>query len=151
MAQPDRFNEQYSPFSQTCLPGLVPDNVLLQKKTQELKTSKWESDHYLAFTRLSLFHFGPLDTGMMNLSDETRKNRFAAIKRLRVVWFCLMSSILTDQDVDTSRIDDLVKMFLSSCRELWSLSKEKLSGGECDEVDGADPPIPKEIELSSHA
>ena len=26
-------------------------------------------------------------------------------------------------------------MFLSSCRELWPLSKEKLSGGECDEVD----------------
>ena len=46
-----------------------------------------------------------------------------------------MSRILTDQDVDTSRINDLVKMFLSSCRELWSLSKEKLSGGECDKVD----------------
>ena len=40
----------------TCLPGLVPANVLLKKENQELKTSKWESDHYLAFTRLSLFH-----------------------------------------------------------------------------------------------
>jgi hypothetical protein len=96
---------------------------------QSMGTSKWQSDHFLSFTRLSLFHFGPLNK---DIGLSAGKTIFAAFKRVRVVWFCLMSSILADEDVDAARIDDLVKLFLTSCRDWWRAAKDKLSGGEVD-------------------
>lgn len=108
-----------------CMPMTFSNN-----NEQTMGTSKWQSDHLLSFTRLSLwFHFGHLDkdTGLL-----AGKKIFAAFKRVRVVWFCLMSSILADEDVDAARIDDLVKLFLSSCRNWWTAATDKLSGGEVD-------------------
>jgi len=96
---------------------------------QSMGTSKWQSDHFLSFTRLSLFHFGPLNK---DIGLSAGKLIFPAFKRVRVVWFCLMSSILADEDVDAARIDDLVKLFLTSCRDWWTAAKDKLSGGEVD-------------------
>ena len=86
------------------------------KDPQALGTSNWQSDHYLAYTRLSLFHFGGLD-GEISI-PEGKKALFDASKRVRVVWFCLMSSIFADNCADSSRVDDLVKLFLQSCREM---------------------------------
>ena len=85
------------------------------KDKQSLGTSSWQSDHYLAFTRLSLFHFAPLD------APDTPKDIvrvIAAFKRVRVLWFCLMASIFCEETVPSSRIDNYVKLFLSSCRIL---------------------------------
>ena len=106
------------------------------KDPQALGTSNWQSDHYLAYTRLSLFHFGRLD-GEISI-PEGKKALFAAFKRVRLVWFCLMSSILADNCADSSRVDDLVKLFLQSCREMWKLSMVKLTGDEFEEDEATD-------------
>ena len=106
------------------------------KDAQKLATANWESDHYLAFTRLSLFHFAPLDD-VKCVPDEI-KEIVVSFKRVRVLWFCLMSSILGEDTVDTHRIEDLVKLFLSSCRDMWTISKMDLTGDECAEHDNID-------------
>ena len=99
----------------------------------KLGTANWQSDHYLAFTRLSLFHFGALERKIAVPPERARV--LCAFKRLRVVWFCLISSIFSGESVCTSRIDNYVKLFLSSCRAMWLLAKEELSGGEVDDDD----------------
>ena len=97
------------------------------KKKDEIGTANWQSDHYLSFTRMSLFHFGPLDSTIEIPIDKTMV--FASFKRVRVIWFCLMASILTDKShqVDVSRIDHLTKLFLSACRHYWALTRNEVS------------------------
>ena len=51
-----------------------------------------------------------------------------------------MSCILADENVGAARIDDLVKLFLTSCRDWWMAAKDKLSGNE---VDSSDEPTRK--------
>lgn len=46
-----------------------------------------------------------------------------------------MSSILADEDVDAARIDDLVKLFLSSCRDWWGCVKDVVSEDEGEDED----------------
>ena len=58
---------------------------------QKLDTAGWRSDHYLGFTRLSLFHFGVLDRKIKVPKD--REEVILAFRRLRVVWFCLIANI----------------------------------------------------------
>ena len=106
------------------------------KENQSLGTANWKSDHYLAFTRLSLFHLGPLDT-KINLPED-KVAVFKAFKRVRVLWFCTMSSFFAEEKVSSERIDNLVKLFLSACREWWSLSSDELSGVECDDCVAVD-------------
>ena len=110
-----------------CMPMSFSDKMLMG-------TARWLSDHFLSFTRLSLFFFGSLDEHSGTLSEEKKKT-FAAFKRVRVVWFCLMSSILADEDVDAARIDDLVKLFLSSCRDWWGCVKDVVSEDEGEDED----------------
>ena len=86
------------------------------KDLQSLGTSNWQSDHYLAFTRLCLFHFAPLEG--RNVPGSMTKV-IGAFKRVFVLWFCLMSSVYGDEKVSSSKIDNYVKLFLSSCRFLW--------------------------------
>lgn len=100
------------------------------KDKQELGTANWQSDHYLAFTRLSLFHFGTLEG--MEIPEE-RKQVLQTFKRLHVVWFCLMSSVFTDDPgskVTPTRINDLVKVFLTSCNYLWQSLKHLMKEEE---------------------
>ena len=86
------------------------------KNLQSLGTSTWQSDHYLAFTRLCLFHFAPLEGRNV---PESMTEVIAAFKRVFILWFCLMSSVYGDDKVSSSKIDNYVKLFLSSCRFLW--------------------------------
>ena len=81
---------------------------------QKLDTANWKSEHYLAFTRLSLFHFGVLDRKIK--VPKEREEVILAFRRLRVVWFCLIANIFSDDSVPSARIDNYVKLFLSSCR-----------------------------------
>ena len=81
------------------------------KNLQSLGTSTWQSDHYLAFTRLCLFHFAPLEGRNV---PESMTEVIAAFKRVFILWFCLMSSVYGDEKVSSSKIDNYVKLFLSS-------------------------------------
>jgi hypothetical protein len=101
------------------------------KDKHDLGTANWRSDHYLAFTRLSLFHFGGLED--IEIPDE-RKQVLQAFKRVHVVWFCLLSCVLTDDPdskVSPTRIGDLVKLFLSSCNYLWESTRQLPDEEEC--------------------
>ena len=93
------------------------------KDKHDLGTVGWRSDHYVAFTRLSLFHFGGLNE--IDIPVE-RKIVLQAFKRVHVVWFCLVSCVLTedpDSKVSPTRIGDLVRLFLSSCTYLWQSTR----------------------------
>ncbi len=85
---------------------------------KNLGTAHWQSDHYLAFTRVSLFHFSPLDNG--DIAGNLDKHLVLAFRHMRVTWFCLISHIFTKEKVPTETINVLVTLFLSSCRRLWS-------------------------------
>jgi hypothetical protein len=106
------------------------------KDTQTLGTANWQSDHYKSFTRLSLFHLGPLDPVDGRLKPPPEMNRvLISFKRVRVIWFCLVSSIYADEKVSSNRLDNLVKLFLSACKDLWEvcpaqLGSEEVSGGD---------------------
>ena len=102
------------------------------KDQHSLGTSSWQSDHYLAFTRLSLFHFAPLDS---TDPPEAVTTVIAAFKRVRVVWFCLMASIFAEEKVSSARIDNYVKLFLSSCRTLSILSDSAILTKDAKEGD----------------
>ena len=102
------------------------------KDQHSLGTSSWQSDHYLAFTRLSLFHFAPLDS---TDPPEAVTRVIAAFKRVRVVWFCLMASIFAEEKVSSARIDNYVKLFLSSCRTLSILSDSAILTKDAKEGD----------------
>jgi len=104
------------------------------KDDRSIGTAGWQSEHYVAFTRLSLFHFGPIDEGL-DIPDA----KFEAIqqfKRVRALWFCLVLSILTFTDVPSTRINHYVKLFLSSCRRLW-----QSTGVELTDYESTDPVI----------
>ena len=47
-------------------------------------------------------------------------------KRVFVLWFCLMSSAYGDEKVSSSKIDNYVKLFLSSCRTLCVFAKNDI-------------------------
>ena len=106
--------------------------------------------YYVAFAILSLYHFAPIDGGLD--SPDEKVEGLKQFKRVPVVWFCLVSHLLTDDDVPSMRIDHYVKLFLSACRRFWQTSHDKLTGDECaDEtttVDTEDDQLGEGIQLN---
>ena len=119
-------------------------------KENNIGTAGWQSLHYVAFTRLSLYHFAPMD-GDLDSPDE-KFEVCRQFKRVRVVWFCLVSHLLTEDDIPSMRIDHYVKLFLSACRRFWLTSHDELTGDECaDEtttVDTEDDQLGEGIQLN---
>ena len=72
-----------------------------KKDDHNLGTTNWLSDHYLGFTRLSLYHFSPLG-GSINVT-EGKKKVLAASRKKRVLWFYLMSNILAKEIVPVKK------------------------------------------------
>ena len=107
---------------------------------KNLGTVNWQSDHYLAFTRVSLFHFSPLE--QIEIASNLDKHTFLAFRSMRVTWFCLISHIFAEEKVPTDTINVLVRLFLSSCRRLWivqensSSSKKPMLGDKRKATDG---------------
>ncbi len=93
----------------------------MEKKN--LGTANWQSDHYLAFTRVSLFHFSPLDNG--DITNHLDKQLILSFRSMRVTWFCFISHNFAEEEVPTETINVLVSLFLSSCRRLWILGERK--------------------------
>ena len=95
------------------------------EKQNDIGHASWQSDHCLAFTRISLFQFADID-GMFGDMCPTELNRvIASFKRMRVVWFCLVSNMFCDMAfISTNRVDHLIRMFLSCCKDFSEHSKE---------------------------
>jgi hypothetical protein len=87
-------------------------------------TANWQSDHYLAFTRVSLFHFSLLDQD--DITRNLDRQLILSFKSMRVTWFCLVSHIFAEEKVPTDTINVLVRLFLSSCRRFWILGEKNL-------------------------
>ena len=92
---------------------------------KNLGTANWQSDHYLAFTRVSLFHFSPLEKD--DIASNLDKHLVLAFRSMRVTWFCLISHIFAEEKVPTETINVLVRLFLSSCRRLWIVQENNTS------------------------
>jgi hypothetical protein len=91
----------------------------MEKKN--LGTTNWQFDHYLAFTRVSLFLFSLLDN--CDITDNLDKQLILSFRSMRVTWFCFISHIFAEEKVPTEPITVLVRLFLSSCRQSESLGK----------------------------
>ena len=101
----------------------------MEKKN--LGTANWQSDHYLAFTRVSLFHFSHLVNG--DITNHLDKQLILLFRSMRVTWFCLISHIFAEEKVQTETINVLVRLFLSSCRRLWIVGENLHSNQERDD------------------
>ena len=95
------------------------------EKQNDIGHASWQSDHCLAFTRISLFQFADID-GMFGAMCPTQLNRvIASFKCMRVVWFCLVSNMFCDMAfMSSTRVDHLIRMFLSCCKDFAEHSKE---------------------------
>ena len=97
------------------------------KESGKIGTSTWNSEHYVAFTRISLVQFSKMDTivSAVSSNDDGQDKDFLdlckAFKSVRVLWFCLMSRVFADEKVSSDIIDDYVKLFLSACTRLDEL------------------------------
>ena len=105
----------------------------MEKKN--LGTANWQSDHYLAFTRVSLFHFSCLVYG--DITNHLDKQLILSFRSMRVTWFCFISHIFAEEEVPTETINVLVRLLLSSCRRFWVLGKRKHAN---QLTDGGTPP-----------
>ena len=95
------------------------------KKHNNIGHASWQSDHCLAFTRISLFQFADID-GMFGAMCPTQLNRvIASFKHMQVIWFCLVSNMFCDMAfMSSTRVDHLIRMFLSCCKDFAEHSKE---------------------------
>ena len=91
---------------------------------KQLDTSSWQSYHHLAFTRVLLFHFSCLES--QNVPDGSRRG-IKVFKRLRVIWFCLISRLFTNIAVPPSVIGLYVKSFLFLCYRFSLLTEQSSS------------------------
>ena len=88
-------------------------------------TANWQSDHCVTFTRSSLIYFAPLDRLYAKSTDST-KRILLAFKSVRVLWFCLVSRIMTDFEVSTCEIDSYIKLFLAACKRFHDSAVERM-------------------------
>ena len=106
------------------------------KDKAKLGTATWQSEHYLAFTRMSLVHFAQLEhIPMVMGKEEKRLKIFKAFKRVRVLWLCLMSRMFGDIQVPSEEVDNYVKLFLSSCNSFENASKDLKHWDDKDKED----------------
>ena len=103
-----------------CLPMMFSGEA-----KNDIGPANWQSDHCLAFTRISLFQFADLD-GMSGLVRPSQLNRvIASFKRMRVVWFCLVSNMFCDLDyISIDFVEHLIRMFLSCCKDFSEHSSD---------------------------
>ncbi len=85
---------------------LCPSMKFTDMDNKNLGTANWQSDHYLAFTWVSLFHFSPLDKG--DIASNLDKHLVLAFRSMRVTWFCLISHIFAEEKVATETINVFV-------------------------------------------
>ncbi len=85
---------------------------------KNLATFNWQSNHYLAFTRVSLFHFSPLDKG--DIASDLDKHLVLATRSMRVTWFCLISPYR-----DTQCIGETIPIILQKIMDCWRKSASK--------------------------
>jgi hypothetical protein len=102
------------------------------KEKKNVGTANWQSDHFLAFTRVSLYHFSPLDQG--DIINKLDKKLVLAFRSMRVTWFCFVSHIFAEEKVPSKTINVLLRLFLSSCRRFWILGKRNSQNQSTDEV-----------------
>jgi hypothetical protein len=100
----------------------------------EIKTTGWQSTHYVAWVRTSLFQLAPLEFNPP--SDKSKDGVLDAFKLVRTIWFSLVSHIFTDEKVEIEKIEYLVKLFLSSCDSLLAVVGDM--GSENDEEEEKD-------------
>ena len=100
------------------------------EKEKTLGVANWQSAHSSSFARISLFQFSGLDECSSNQPPENEHECLKAIQAYRnmsVIWFCLVSHAFAREIeiVSPTRIDHLVRLFLSSCKDFFNSAYEE--------------------------
>lgn len=101
-------------------------------KEDKFLTVAWQSDHYMAFARLSLVYFGFFEDFQEHFDAEA----FAAFKQMVVLWYSLLGSLFGDIKCNAEVVDNYVKLFLSACScfgERTTTDAYKQMETKCDE------------------
>ena len=120
---------------QKALSDLHLDWCLPMSYTGDLKVgcSNWQSVHCVTSARFSLVYNAPLDKAIMELSGLPQKI-LLAFKSVRVLFFCFVSRIMTDDKVDSTVLDHYVKFFLSACKRFHKFASERFKARDKDEA-----------------
>lgn len=92
-------------------------------RDEKMSTKKWESENYVACTRISLVLFSAFDVEREDIGQSEILDR---IREMRVLWFCLVSHLFAEEKVAPEIVDDYVKLFLSSCVSLHLLTRREV-------------------------
>lgn len=94
------------------------------KKKQFLATVGWMSSHQMSFARICLFQYSKLDSNMRTKPPQGFDEVIQAFRRLIVVFYCLVANSFGGEEaVSPLRIDHLVRLFLTYCREYHLVAK----------------------------
>ena len=85
----------------------------LNIKDGTISAKGWESSHYQALTRFFLPIYSHFDS-ILN-EDQLHSNSYKSFKQLSVLWHCIISRIVSEEDSSCEEIDIHVKLFLSTC------------------------------------
>lgn len=86
-------------------------NISQFSDKEAITTTSWQSDQYLAFSRMSLVYFGLLE----EYSDELDDAQINAFQQVFVLWFMLLSALFNENKPNSRLVDDCVRLFLSAC------------------------------------
>jgi hypothetical protein len=90
-------------------------------EAESISTTGWQSAQYVAFSRLSLVHFGLLEDFKHNLD----KTKFKTFQQVFVLWFLLILSLFLKNVPHPDLVDDYIRLFLSSC-VCYGMSTKKI-------------------------
>ena len=80
-------------------------------KNGPVNTYDCKSFNYQEFTRVFLSNYSHFDS----IFNGDQCNSYMSFKQLSVLWHCLISRILSEEDSSGEEIDIYVKLFLSAC------------------------------------
>jgi hypothetical protein len=94
------------------------------RKKQFLATVGWMSSHQMSFARICLFQYSKLDSNMRTKPPQGFDQVIQAFRRLIVVFYCLVANSFGGEEaMSPLRIDHLVRLFLTYCREYHKVAK----------------------------
>ena len=100
-------------------------NIKDKKKKKHLMATGWMSENCVAFARVLLFQFSPLDEKSTLQPHDDALPAINSFRSVLVLFFCLCSNAFANRSASPTKLDHLVRMFLSACVDYHNKSIQK--------------------------